>query len=220
MLTMPTNSHITPVQTKITDFFARKTQTVTRPLQPQPHPSAPTQRTPTLPYKQRVRKFLLCYSQTYTTHPSILPFITNPSSYHLHTTWGHSSSSIDMSTVFRLILQNTNGLNLKSDALLTQQDLYTSRDFGAACLSLPETNTNWGIQQQLANFSSLLQKTWSSSSSSCSHSPEPFLSIYQPGGTATVLCNRWASRMIRKGSDPMNLGHWSYVILQGKGGLL
>jgi hypothetical protein len=50
-----------------------------------------------------------------------------------------------------------------------------------------------------------------------SKSPEEFLSNSQPGGTATVICENWTSRVIDRGKDPLGLGRWSYVTLRGKG---
>lgn len=43
------------------------------------------------------------------------------------------------------------------------------------------------------------------------------MSQYQPGGTATVLCNNWTSCLITNGEDPLGLGRWSFITLRGKG---
>jgi len=45
---------------------------------------------------------------------------------------------------------------------------------------------------------------------------EVFLGDYQPGGTLTLIVDRWTSRVIKSGMDPYGLGRWSYVILRGK----
>jgi hypothetical protein len=50
-----------------------------------------------------------------------------------------------------------------------------------------------------------------------SKSPEEFLSQYQPGGTTTILCNNWISRVVARGEDPIGLGRWSFFTLCGKG---
>jgi hypothetical protein len=50
-----------------------------------------------------------------------------------------------------------------------------------------------------------------------SRSPEDFLSHFQPGGTATIVCDNWVSRIIDKGEDHVGLGRWSYLTLRGKG---
>ena len=34
-----------------------------------------------------------------------------------------------------------------------------------------------------------------------------------------MLCNHWTSRVVEKGADPFGLGRWSYLVLQGQGGI-
>lgn len=50
-----------------------------------------------------------------------------------------------------------------------------------------------------------------------SHTSDPFLSNYQPGGMLTSVCDNWVSRIVSRGEDPFGLGRWSYVTLHGKG---
>jgi hypothetical protein len=69
----------------------------------------------------------------------------------------------------------------------------------------------------MAFFKSALHQTWSYSIAAVSRSPEDFLSNFQPGGTATVICDNWISRIIDKGEDHFGLGRWSYITLRGKG---
>lgn len=40
-----------------------------------------------------------------------------------------------------------------------------------------------------------------------------FESNYKPGGTITIIMNKWQSRVTEKGSDATNLGRWSYIVL-------
>jgi hypothetical protein len=82
---------------------------------------------------------------------------------------------------------------------------------------MPETNTNWAIPQQREGFTTMLHCTWRNTEYQTSWALEDFLSSYQPGGTATVTCDNWVSRIIARGEDPMGLGLWSYVTLRGKG---
>ena len=58
---------------------------------------------------------------------------------------------------------------------------------------------------------------WPHVTLSTSESAEPFLSTYKPGGTATVVCDKWTSSVMETGEDPYGLGRWSYIILWGKG---
>jgi hypothetical protein len=119
--------------------------------------------------------------------------------------------------VFRVFLQNPNGLRLSGANYVVQHDLRHSQEYGVAALCLPETNVNWNLPHQREMFSGLLQKTWRNSAFSASPPPEEFLLGHQPGGTATVICDNWTSRLIERGEDPLGLGRWSYITLRGKG---
>jgi exonuclease III len=98
-----------------------------------------------------------------------------------------------------------------------QQDLRTCSEYGVAAICLPEANLNWNIPSTRDLFSSLVWKTWRNSAYSTSQPPEQFLSNRQPGGTATVICDNWTSRIIERGADPLCRGRWSYITLRGKG---
>jgi hypothetical protein len=119
--------------------------------------------------------------------------------------------------MFRAFLQNPNGLSIYRQNLGLLQDLQTCRGYGAAVICLPETNTNWNFPDQHQQFTSLLHRTWRTSMHQVSRSPEDFLSQYQPGGTATILCDNWVSRVVDRGEDPIGLGRWSYITLRDKG---
>jgi hypothetical protein len=147
----------------------------------------------------------------------IRTFTTPLPSYDLIESWGHSLPVIDPSKVFRVFLQNPNGLSLKYKNFPLQNDFYISHDYRAPILSLPETNVNWNLTYQSSIFMSLLHNTWRTSAYSFSKAPKDFLSQYQPGGTATIVCNDWVSRVFDIGEDHLGLGWWSFVTLQGKG---
>ena len=124
-------------------------------------------------------------------------------------------------------------LTLKYKNFPLQNVFYISHDYGAPILSLPETNVNWNLTYQSSIFMSLLHNTWRTSAYSFSKAPKDFLSQYQPGGTATIVCNDWVqyqpggtativcndwvSRVFDIGEDHLALGWWSFVTLQGKG---
>jgi hypothetical protein len=84
-------------------------------------------------------------------------------------------------------------------------------------ICLPETNVNWNLPDQCQLFHNALQKTWLNSSSSISRSPEDFLLQFQPGGTATIICDNWISRILEKGEDHKALGRWFCVTLREEG---
>jgi hypothetical protein len=124
---------------------------------------------------------------------------------------------VDSSTVFRVVLQNPNGLSLTYDAISLRDELTTCSQYGPAIVHLPKTNVNWKRPDQFMAFKSAVHRTWMNSVITVSRSPEDFLSNYQPGGTATIVCNNWISRVTNKGEDHMGLGRWSYVTLRGIG---
>jgi hypothetical protein len=65
---------------------------------------------------------------------------------------------------------------LNYDAISLRHDLSTCRQYGAAIISMPETNVNWNRPDQFAIFHSATRRTWSHSMSIVSRSPEDFLS--------------------------------------------
>jgi hypothetical protein len=71
----------------------------------------------------------------------------------------------------------------------------------------------------LKKYHSSIKKTWKHSTHSKSFTKENFTSEQQPGGTLTLACNHWTSRVIEHGIDPYGLGRWSFLVLRGKGGI-
>lgn len=117
----------------------------------------------------------------------------------------------------QIIPTNPNGLSITNHYHILLQDLQHCRDYGAAVICLPETNTNWHLPDLHQKFKNALHRTWPQSQYQTSRSPEEFLSQYQPGGTTTIVCNNWISRIVDRGEDPLGLGSWSYFTLRGKG---
>lgn len=130
-------------------------------------------------------------------------------------TWGHALEVIDSTSTLRIILQNPNGLktyDYSGDLLL---NLQKCSSIGAGILCLPETNTNWSHPQNKSSFQKALKSIWKHSNYQESSSAETFQSNYQLGGTATVVLDRWTSRVVTKGADPYGLGRWSFITLRG-----
>jgi hypothetical protein len=203
-----------PKQTKITQFF---THLYSRP-QSRHIPVMITCPPPAIPIKKNAtRQKLLNYHLR--SNPSVAnhQFSHRLPHYALLDSWGHSMPVIDSSTVFRVVLQNQNGLSLTYDAISLRDELTTCSQYGPAIVHLPETNVNWNRPDQRMAFKSAVYRTWMNSVITVSRSPEDFLSNYQPGGTATIICNNWISRVTNKGEDHMGLGRWSYDTLRGIG---
>jgi ribonuclease HI len=141
---------------------------------------------------------------------------SNPHFLEAEQTWGHALEQIETSTILRVLLQNPNGLKPShQDELFL--NLQTCSSIGTGILCLPETNTNWSNYTNTQTLRQSLKSVWSHSTFQTSNSSEKFESDYQPGGTVTMVVNRWTSRVVDKGSDPFGLGRWTYITLRGKG---
>jgi len=130
--------------------------------------------------------------------------------------FGHIPESIDTATTFRLLLQNPNSIR----PTVTDPDfmfsLHLCNEIGAGAICIAETNLNWHHTQHLASLRRCLHRNWSASKYQVSIPEEVFIGNYQPGGSATLIVDRWTSRVIKSGMDPYGFGRWSYVILRGK----
>ncbi len=124
--------------------------------------------------------------------------------------------SIDTSSTFRLLFQNPNGICPSVTEPDFMFSLHLCHKIGAGAICLAETNLNWHHTQHHASLRCCLHRNWSASKFQISVTDEIFLGIYQPGGTTTLVVDRWTSRIIKSGMDPYSLGRWSYVILRGK----
>jgi hypothetical protein len=146
-----------PKQTKITQFFTRLHS------HPQPRPIPVTITCPPpaiLPIKEdAICQKLLNYhlrSNPSAAHPR---FSYQLPHYALMDSWGHSMPVIDSSTVFRVVLQNPNGLSLTYDAISLRDELTTCSQFGPAIVHLPKTNVNWKRPDQFMAFKSAVHRT-------------------------------------------------------------
>jgi hypothetical protein len=130
--------------------------------------------------------------------------------------FGHVPQEIEISKAFRIVLQNPNGIK----ASVTEPDfmfsLHLSHEIGIGALCLAETNLNWHHYQHTAALRRCLHRNWSASKFQTSVPEEQFIGNYQPGGTATIVTDRWTSRVVKTGADPFGLGRWSYIVLKGK----
>ncbi len=210
-------------QRKITEYFnqhmkARQAPSTKSTAQPQPITTCkPQAKNRFKTTKAAIRSRLLHYHPPQLMQKKITSFTAPIPTSELYDSWGHSLEIIDPTTTFRLFLQNPNGLSISWQNFSLQQDLKTCNDYGAAVICMPETNTNWDLPQQRECFTQMLHRTWKTTVYQTSRAPESFLSSYQPGGTATITCDNWVSRLVDRGADPMGLGRWSFVTLRGKG---
>jgi len=130
--------------------------------------------------------------------------------------FGRIPESIVTATTFRLLLRNPNGIR----PTVTDPDfmfsLHLCNEIGAGAICIAETNLNWHQTKHLVSLRRCLNRNWSASKYQVSIPEEVFTGNYQPGGSATLIVDRWTSRVIKSGMDPFGLGRWSYVFLRGK----
>jgi len=130
--------------------------------------------------------------------------------------FGHVPQQIDSARTFRIILQNPNGIKPSVTEPDFMFSLHLCHEVGVGAICLAETNVNWHHYQHSAALHRCLHRNWSSSRFQTSVPEEKFLGNYQPGGTTTVITDRWTSRVTKSGADPFGLGRWSYMVLGGK----
>jgi len=130
--------------------------------------------------------------------------------------FGHSMVQIDNTTVYRILLQNPNGINPNPDNYNFQLSLNVCYDQCISFIGLTETNINWLQHQNREHLRTSLRKWWDGTTFQTSTSTIPFKEKYKPGGTVSIVCgNHWVARVIEKGDDASGLGRWTYVGLQG-----
>jgi hypothetical protein len=129
-------------------------------------------------------------------------------------TFGHALLTIDSTTTLRFILQNPNGFNIQENPDDFVQFLQTTAALRAGLIGIVETNINWNQPSHLRLAHSITKRHFSTSALVPSTHPTTFLSPVQPGGTLSILTERWVSRLITKGQDPYGLGRWSYFSLR------
>jgi len=130
--------------------------------------------------------------------------------------FGHLPQEIDTSRTLRIVLQNPNGIRPSVTEPDFMFSLHLCHQIGVSAICLAETNLNWNHSQHSTALRRCLHRNWSSSKFQFSIPEEKFIGNYQPGGTLTIVTDRWTSKVITTGSDPYGLGRWSYIILKGK----
>jgi hypothetical protein len=99
--------------------------------------------------------------------------------------WGHIPEKIDTTKVFRILLQNPNGLKLSVGDEIARYSFSEAYNLGVGAICLPETNTNWNLPSAHTQILRIIRPIWQCSSTQTSHINDSFDSIYQPGGGGT-----------------------------------
>jgi hypothetical protein len=118
---------------------------------------------------------------------------------------------------FRVAFQNVNGIRAKNKfADLSEICCAIKRmdidSFGAA-----ETCLDWNRPKIVRHCRSIIKKFFKNKNTFIqSASKKRYDSIYQPGGTATILNGNWNGNVIDSGQDSSGDGRWSHYTMQGK----
>jgi hypothetical protein len=110
-------------------------------------------------YRRKGHKSLLLQYNSSDNQPRLSYYQSRELNEDLHDVWGHSLKSIDTSSTFRLFLQNPNGLNLSRSNYSLLKDFDTCQQYGAAVISLPETNSNWESKEHVSILNGMLKRT-------------------------------------------------------------
>jgi len=92
------------------------------------------------------------------------------------TVFGHTPPEIDITTAFRLILQNPNGFNLVECPEDFRHFIENSSDLGAGFIGLTETNINWNQPNHIQQSHSIVKRYHCTSILQPSTHPDPQLS--------------------------------------------
>ena len=118
-------------------------------------------------------------------------------------------------------LQNANSITARMYDSSLRMMVENMHECNIGIGMFPETNTNWenrGLSKQI--FSTMRDPLDHSKiiTSQCGlvGDKKKYSRRYLPGGTLTIATNKWSSRVCGSGKD--ELGRWSWVTLQGKGG--
>ena len=116
----------------------------------------------------------------------------------------------------RIIFQNVNSLELSSGhhTLELVCDSIGQFEIDIACLA--ETNTNWKHQSSKTSFQATKKRHWKHSHSITSETDIEWGDIYKPGGTAIITLPPFSPSITTSGSDPTELGRWSYITISGR----
>lgn len=117
----------------------------------------------------------------------------------------------------RLILQNPNGISAESDMFEFHQCLNQMKLANADIICLPETNLNWDHYKTHQTANKHQRNVFAHSKRISSNSTRTFDSSYQPGGTATILCEHIIGRFQSHSTDKP-LGRWNIINLNIKHG--
>ena len=134
--------------------------------------------------------------------------------------WGHTFRKPKEKELLQIYLQ-PNGINLDDNIkdIKIKIALQKMKDLGVGLINMPETNLDWKIEKVREQYGYRIKKHWPISRSTFAASKvrakgERFL----PGGAASTVVGKWASRCLDSGQDSTGMGRWTWQRLRGKEG--
>jgi exonuclease III len=132
--------------------------------------------------------------------------------------WGDPIVSADevlVTGIFRLVLHNVNGLSLANNHVDVVHMANAMADKQVALFGIQETNRNFERQSMVNSFHRVIQSTCTHHHGVIALAKLQWPQNYQPGGTAILVRNKWATRFLKKGGDVYN--QWSWLTLASRG---
>jgi hypothetical protein len=107
----------------------------------------------------------------------------------------------------RLYFKNINGIKNYKSWEIWEHACYTLRSYSVDIFGVSETNIKWDTKIQ-GEARSKCQKhdAYNKVLLNTSSSTDPTLNHYQPGGTATIITNKWTGRATEPIIDPSGMG--------------
>jgi hypothetical protein len=133
--------------------------------------------------------------------------------------FGHDMELPKPDNTTRLVSLNVNGFcrgDDYQDVLETAQSLKTSSSNIAA---FSKTNTDWWTKAAKGKIYEKVQRIYHQARISTSSSIIRCKTLYQPGGTLTMVTDKYTGRVQSMGQDGI-FGRWSYITMIGKQGQL
>ena len=125
-------------------------------------------------------------------------------------------------STIRVVYQNVHRSLNASDNPHTNILLDNLNDMDADVFMASETNINWKTAAFRNDFQRKVSNIWPANKLAYSTSDvglEFEMHEYLPGGTCTMAVDNLSMRVIKAGEDESGLGRWSYITMEGQGGI-
>jgi hypothetical protein len=115
----------------------------------------------------------------------------------------------------RVVMQNVNGIKGEHDFASAHNIAEQIQHIGATIAGLIETNVDWKSGGSQKKCNNIFRKYWTRIAVASSSSDRRQGSVYQPGGTYSLVTSPWAARSLI-GKDDSGMGRWSLITIMGR----